>query len=217
LEKQQKLSEERRRKIGTYKYVKSSNRYFTEKLNEYKALIFGFNPVVPVFGRFPLGIEYYSEERMGYELLFHYLRNPFFISHDAVEEVLPYFNGYSFSLRQKFYHKTTTIGMPYFSQELRYTHMRHGTNLNGEPQHGANESKYEYGLLAGTRYIKKHRGKGLTIDFYVGFALGYREFNRKIFFAEGTIDPFDDIHKENFSYSLRLGLNLGYAFNITKR
>ena len=211
VQEQQVLSEQRRAKPGTFVYKKKREGYFSPKMNEFRAYIIGYNPVAPLLNSFPLSLEYYIEERLGYELLLQYLRDPFFKSTSSISEGGLLSEGFSVSVRQKFYHEETKFGVPYFGQELRYTYLTHDTNLAGSELNGAMESKYEYAMLVGIRYFKNRRENGFTVDVFAGFGVGYRDFNQTYVPANSSNDPFSGLNSNNFAYSIRLGFNLGFV------
>lgn len=211
MKEQQELSEKRRAKRGTFVYKKKKESYFSPKINEYRAYIIGYNPVAPLFNSFPLSLEYYMEERLGYELLLQYLRDPFFKSSTAINDGQLLSEGLSVSARQKFYHEETKIGVPYFGHELRFTRLSHTANIAGSLLNGAIENKYEYALMVGVRYFKNRRENGFTMDGFAGFAAGYRDFNQTYVPADPGSDPFSGLNSNNFAYSIRLGVNLGFV------
>ena len=216
VEEQKELSQVRRARVGSSKTIKKKSRYFKTRIHEYKAFIIGYNPIAPLFGSLPISFEYYMEERLGYELAAQYLRNPFFRSFSSVEEGATFSEGYALTFRQKFYHEEGPIGQPYFAHELKYTSLYHSTNIASEPIRGANEQKIEYGVIVGTRYFKNVTSNGFTVDGFIGFGIGYRDFNQTFIPADPTNDPFASLNSNNFAYSIRLGINLGYAFRIKR-
>jgi hypothetical protein len=118
--------------------------------------------------------------------------------------------------RQKYYHKEGLLGQPYFAHELKYTFFYHNANLSGQTIQGAFEQKIEYGVLVGSRYFKNVNANGFTVDGYIGFALGYRDFNKTYVPPDPAADPFRSLNSNNFAYSIRIGVNLGYAFRIKR-
>ena len=211
VEQQQDLSKVRRATRGTFVYKKKKQGHFNGKLNEFRAYIIGYNPVATLFNSFPVSLEYYMEERLGYELLLQYLRDPFFKSSQSIGEGQTLSEGFSASIRQKFYNSELKFGVPYFGHEHRYTYRAFSTTLQDAKVNGAWESKYEYAGLVGIRYFKNRRENGFTVDGFVGFALGYRDY-RQSYEPSGTDgDPFAGINQNNFAYSIRIGVNLGFV------
>ena len=216
VKEQKELSQIRRASAGSSKTIKKKSRYFKKGIHEYKALIIGYNPIAPLLGALPISFEYYLEERLGYELVAQYLRDPFFKSFSSVAEGETFSEGYAITFRQKFYHQEAPIGQPFFAHELKYSSIYHSTNISGQPVFGAHEQKIEYGLLVGTRFFKNVTSNGFTADGFVGFGLGYRDFDNSYSTTDPATDPFSSLNSNNFAYSIRLGINLGYAFRIKK-
>lgn len=216
VEEQQKLSQIRRARAGSSKTIKKKSRYFKKRIHEYKAFIIGYNPIAPLLNSLPLSFEYYLEERLGYELSVQYLRDPFFRSFSSIEVGSTYSEGFAITFRQKFYHEEAPIGQPYFAHELRYTYLTHSSNISNEQVEGASEQKIEYGLLVGTRFFKNVTSNGFTADGFVGFGIGYRDFNKTFSTTDPTTDPFNSLNSNSFAYSIRIGINLGYAFRIKR-
>jgi len=216
VKEQKELSQQRKASAGSFRSTKKKSRYFRSKFHEYKALIVGYNPIAPLVGVFPLSAEYYMEERLGYELAMQYIRNPFFRSFTSVDAGETFAQGYAITFRQKFYHKETPMGQPYFGHELKYTDLYHSTNINNVATFGAHEQKLEYGVIIGSRYFKNVTSNGFTADAYVGFGIGYRLYNQSYVAPLPLTDPFSSLNSNNFAYSIRLGVNLGFAFRIKR-
>ena len=215
-EEQQALSAEKRKvRIGSYSYSNSSSRYFKSKLNEHRAYIVNYNPVAVFYNIFPVALEYYMDQRLGYEVLVQYIRNPFLKDFVGLEDGKTYTQGFSGSIRQKFYQKETEIGVPYFGHELRYTYLQHSTNINQVSTLGAYESKYEYAIIVGVRYFKNKHDNGFTVDIFLGGGLGYRDFN-DTYVTNRLLDPFSNLNSNTLSLSLRAGFHLGYTFKTRK-
>ena len=211
VEEQKTLSEKKRTKRGTFVYKGKRKGYFSPELNEFRGFVIGYNPIATLLNSFPLGLEYYMQERLGYEAYVQYLRDPFFKSINTIGEGQLISDGFSASIRQKFYHKELSLGVPYFGHELRYSYLSHRSKFNDSQINGARESKYEYAVLVGMRYFKNKRDNGFTLDAFAGFAAGYRDFNQTYVPTDPANDPFSSLNSNNFAYSVRLGLNLGFV------
>lgn len=215
-EEQIALSAKKRNvRIGSYSYKSSGNRYFKSKLNEHRAYIINYNPVAVFYNIFPIGLEYYMNERLGYELQIQYLRNPFLKDFTNLEEGRNYSQGFSAAIRQKFYQKGTEFGVPYFAHELRYTLEQHSANISEKSVLGGIESKYEYAVLIGFRYFKNKQDNGFTVDFFLGGGIGYRDF-KDTYSTININDPFTNLNTNSLSLSLRAGFLLGYTFKTRK-
>jgi len=211
------LSEPKRQvKLGSYGYSNNKSKYFSSKLNEHRAYIVNYNPVGVFYNISPFGVEYYMEERLGYELLGQYLRGPFLKSFSSIEDGIVYSEGFSASVRQKFYQRSTDFGVPYFAHELRYTQLQHITNVNNIPSLGVTETKYEYAILVGVRYFKYKQDNGFTADVFLGAATGYRDFDQTFQTTNNFVNPFSNLNSNMLSISLRAGFHLGYTFKTRK-
>ncbi|WP_346759165.1 toxin-antitoxin system YwqK family antitoxin [Agaribacillus aureus] len=193
-------------------------KYFQPRINEFKGIIIASNPAALLIGSVPFSIEYYMQERLGYELFFNYMRDPFFTADSKVDFGELYKRGFAVRFRQKFYQKDQKLGMSYFGHELSFSSATHLANINdpGLPNGSfsieASENKYEYTVIVGNRMMKFAGKPGLTLDLYGGLGLGYRDYNEK-FPAEDTFkEIFKDVRKPRLSIPVRLGINLGYAF-----
>ncbi len=216
-EKEQKVLSAKKRnvRIGSYSYSNSKSRYFKSKLNEHRAYIINYNPVAVFYNIFPFGVEYYMNERLGYELLIQYIKSPFIKSFADIPEGKTYAQGGSASIRQKYYQRSTDFGVPYFAHELRYTILQHLANINEKPVLGGVESKYEYAILIGFRYFKNNQDNGFTVDVFLGTGIGYRDF-KDTFSSINKFDPFSNLNTNPLSLSLRAGFHLGYTFKTRK-
>lgn len=211
-----------------YRYKKRYNRYFTAVINEYRGIIIATDPLAMILGRLPLSLEYYFQERMGYEVQMSVIRDPFFKNGDSVQTNVLYKRGFSLAFRQKFYHKEMGIGMLYFANELRYSNIKHQFNAMDStylpaPMHykvSATENLYEYAFIVGNRWMRlfgetwnvKSKQSGITIDFYLGVSIGYRDFRKNYSENPAYDEIFDDLRQGKFAVNPRFGVNFGYVF-----
>lgn len=188
--------------------------YFKSRPNEFKGVIVACNPIFTFAGYFPVGFEFYNQERLGHEFEFLALRNPFFETDDNVPLGKPFSRGYSVAIKQKFYNPIG-IGMWYFGHELRFTNVGHFVNVplnstNMLLTTNASEQRLEWGLLLGYRLMKNNGSKGFTIDAYTSADFGYRSFDVEskynIFFSE--------VNQSKFSSTFHFGLNIGNVFSF---
>ena len=193
-------------------------KYFQPRVNEFKGIIIATNPAAMFVGSVPFSIEYYMQERLGYELLFNYIRHPFFTDDANVDFEELYKRGFAVRFRQKFYQRDQKLGMVYFGHELSFSSLNHFANINdpglpnGSFSIDAKESRYEYTVLIGNRMMKFAGKPGLTLDVFAGIGLGYRDYSEK-FPPEDTFkEIFSDVRKPKLSIPFRLGINIGYAF-----
>ena len=190
-------------------------RYFTPRVNEYRGVILASNPALSLLGSLPVGLEYYYQERLGYELYFQYLQKPFYKSGNRVSPGELYRQGFSLALRQKFYEEHARYSMFYFGHQISYTNLSHLVNQT-DPNNPAalltyntRESRMEYGLFAGTRLLRDAGNGGLTVDIFAGGSIGYRDF-RKNFTPDPTISAlFDELEQESVSVQFIFGANIG--------
>lgn len=208
-----------------YKFKSYKSRYFDPVINEYKGVILATNPLATIVGQLPLSFEYYIEERLGYEILGTVLRDPFYTASKSVQVNKVYQRGFNISIKQKFYHPEGSFGMFYFGHEVRLTSLRHYANVvdsttipNVANQIHSNETKFEYALYVGDRWMRlfgeryKNNSLGFTIDAYVGFGFGYRLYERKYPSNENYEQIFEDVNDSKFVISPRLGINFGFVF-----
>ncbi|MEO9964644.1 MAG: hypothetical protein ABJF11_02575 [Reichenbachiella sp.] len=204
-----------------YKFKNRKSRYFTSRVNEYKGVIFGSNPLYSVLGYMPLAVEYYLQERQGYELIYTYHRKPFFEGHQKQATGDLFTTGSSLVIRQKFYSKDQTFGMFYFGHLVGADFLKHGTNVSeggtlATHEVNANENRYYYGVFIGDRWLKDPANAGLTIDVYLGVGIGRRSFSPQY---TGTVyDPyFTEVNQTGQYIPIFFGINIGYlGFKKTK-
>jgi len=201
------------------KIPKKKSRYFARKINEFRGFIPSTNPLSPLFGSLPFSLEYYLQERLGYEINASWIRNPFFRQ--------PYINedlrkGISVHLRQKFYQPDQDKGMYYFGHEIRYSNVNHkvvyidSVTANHEMKKiGASEQLYEYSILIGNRLMRDAHSYGYTFDIFVGVGIGYRSVKRH--YDDRILDKkFDRLNFSNVSVPVRIGVHFGYALDKKK-
>ncbi len=204
--------------IPEFLFKNKKSRYFNPKVNEFKGIIIAANPVAMAVGSVPFSIEYYMQERLGYELLFNYMRNPFFVSDDRVDFNELYKRGFAVRFKQKFYQPDQKLGMLYFGHELSFSTVNHFANINdpslpnGAFTLDAKENKYEYALIVGNRMMKYAGKPGLTVDMWAGIGLGFRDYSEKFPPEIAFREIFEDVRRPKFAIPFRLGINFGYAF-----
>ncbi|MEQ8928215.1 MAG: membrane-binding protein, partial [Fulvivirga sp.] len=204
--------------VGAYKYKgKRKFNYFDAKGNEFQGLIMSFNPFATFIGRIPFGMEFYMQERLGHEFEFEGIRDPFFTEDFDVPLGEVFTRGYSVSIRQKFYNKTSrNYALWYFGHELRFSNESHFVNTqnilfpDNVVRASASEQRVEYMLLLGYRLIQNTRDKGFTIDLFVGAGSGYRNFENDPNFSEA----FDSLEKGKITFAYTFGVNFGYNFSF---
>ena len=189
--------------------------HFHPRVNEFRGLIVGGNPLMVFAGRLPLGVEFYLQERLGHEFEFIGIRNPFFESDLDVPAGDRFERGYAVCIKQKLYNPLKT-GMWYFGHELRFTNYGHFINqpvsgTTGEPfTFSSVEQRIEWGVLLGYRLSRSNIREGLTIDAFVSGDIGYRGFDADPKFSA----YFADIDQSRLSTSFHFGLNFGNIFSF---
>lgn len=188
--------------------------YFVVRSNEFKGVILAGNPVLMFAGKFPVGAEFYSEERLGHEFEFIGLRNPFFQADEQVPTDKPFERGYAIAIKQKFYNKER-VGMWYFGHEIRFTNLGHFVNVitplspDNKITLSATDQRIEYGILLGYRIMQRNDGKGFTMDMFASFDAGYRAVDMR----EEYEPMFTSVDQSKFVTSVHLGLNIGHVFS----
>ena len=209
-----------------YKYKNRKIKYFTPRVNEFKGIVLATNPVATTFGLLPLSIEYYLQERLGHEIQYTLIRDPFFTKDAQIAESENYKRGFSIALRQKFYHPDEIFGMFYFGHEIRFSSVNHLANISGNGSGfyyntiDANENTFEYSILVGNRIIKFFGEKwmneadksGFTVDIYGGLGIGYRNYKKNYPDNSDYDQIFKEIDQGKLTVPVRFGINIGYVF-----
>ena len=212
---------------------KKSLRYFERKINERQRLIVGVNPMALLAYRLPISLEYYMQERLGYEAEIGIFRNPFFAGRQKVTRNTVYQRGVFVHLKQKFYHPDARIGMFYFGHQVGLDYLYHYANVAaatppGGPPHQpetsllSKEQRLSYSLLLGTRLIKDsdlvnarivrdRHAQGLTFDLFGGIGIGYRLLHKR--YEHGSLGEQIVGKNENQAFvPFYFGATVGYAF-----
>ncbi len=208
-----------------YKYKSYKSRYFHSVVNEFHGLIMATNPFATVFGRLPFSLEYYFEERLGYEIVATIIKDPFYNSAESIELNKIYDSGFDIAVKQKFYHPEGKLGMFYFGHEVRLTSLKHYANVldsatvnTKKIKLNTQETKFEYALFIGDRWMRlfgernKNNSFGFTIDAFLGFGFGYRLIEKKYPNNPEYDDIYKDINDSRFVISPRIGINFGIIF-----
>ena len=205
--------------IADYVYKRRRFTYFEPGINEFHGLIVGANPLATFFGKLPAALEFYYQERLGYEFEFEAIRDPFYRSGSKVALNDLYKRGYAVAVKQKFYQPDGSWGMWYFGHELRFANLDHFANINSDanPEDrivvSAQEQKIEYVLLLGYRIMAVTNEPGFTLDIFGGVGTGYRSFTQD----KAYEDVFDALPQNNIPLTLRLGINFSYTFSFGKK
>jgi antitoxin component YwqK of YwqJK toxin-antitoxin module len=196
---------------------KRKSRYFTKKVNEKKNFIVSAGPLGILTNQVPVNLEYYFQERLGYEFNFTLYRAPFFRGPATLALNSQYSRGFSLDLRQKLYQKDIDKGMFYYAQELRFTSIDYHVNFSDstgaaiQPLH-AGEQKYEFSFIFGDRIIKDPKKKGWTMDIFAGIGLGYRNISKDYKSTIKIDSYFTKLRESKLTVPVRLGITFGYLF-----
>lgn len=200
-----------------FRLPKKKSRYFSKKVNEFQSIILSSNPFGVFVSKFPINLEYYFQERLGYEVNYTLIRSPFFMSDKYVDYGDLYKRGFSAHIKQKFYQKDEDIGMFYLAHEIRFTNLnnlvriRDSTSTRNYKQLKVDENLLEYSVIFGDRIMKDATQKGWTIDIFVGVGLGLRLINKN--WTGDTFNSyFAELNTRSIAIPFRFGINLGYAF-----
>lgn len=191
---------------------KTGFTYFQPRSNEFRGVIIEGNPVATFAGRLPVGMEFYSQERLGHEFEFVGIRDPFFQADDRIANGKLFQRGYAVTIKQKFYNPVRA-GMWYFGHELRFTNKGHFANIDVNPSStvtvSATEQRFQYGVLLGYRILQRNNAGGFTIDMFASGDIGYRTFDQQDTYASF----FQDMRKSPFVMSAHFGFNIGHMFS----
>ena len=199
-----------------YKFKRRGSRYFQSRINEYRGVILGTNPAWLAGNQLPIAIEYYFQERLGYEIQLTLIRDPFFISDENIGNYTLFKRGSRFSLKQKLYREHGKLGMFYFGHQMAYTYINYqahhpDTLLFPSVKKFGNmiESGFSYGVFIGNRWMKDVGDSGWTIDVFLGLRVAGRSYSRK-FEPDPILDAYFDPSVRSFiHFPVIFGLNFG--------
>lgn len=197
-----------------YLYKNNRLRYFTPVINEYQGVIIGTNPLGMIVDRLPIALEYYRQERSGYQLQFILIRDPFFTANAKVPLEEIYTRGGTIEFLQKFYHADKKYGMWYFGHQVGFSSLVHSVtilDINFLEDFGQlNESRMYYGIVIGNRWVQRRTDAGFTIDAYVGIGAGVRSYVDNYSGNPGFDAAFADVIKGSGYFPVLFGLNIGH-------
>ncbi len=206
-----------------YGYHNRINRYFDEVINEFDGWILSSNPLLFLINRLPVSVEYYQQERLGYELIYEHLRSPFSFDNDiiGIEEV--YYKGHSFSFRQKFYSKASEAGMYYFGHQVKSEILQYGvktqerTGFRNILTSTASENTFTYGWMLGWKVMKDAGDTGLSIDAYTGINIGISSWQLQKINDEPATSIFLQYESEPLIFPVSFGLNIGWTYEKSRK
>ena len=205
-----------------YRFKRRGFKYFEPTINEYRGVIVGTNPAWLFVDQLPIAVEYYIQERLGYELQMDILRDPFFTSDNNIDNYQIYTRGSRLHFRQKFYSPDRTSGMFYFGHELSFKYLNHKVNhldtavANATVTRFGNmiETGYGYGIFVGNRWMKDAGNSGFTIDIFAGVSVVGRSFSKQYLNQSGRVvgildNYFDNEIESAIHFPFQIGLNIG--------
>jgi antitoxin component YwqK of YwqJK toxin-antitoxin module len=204
-----------------YRYKKRTSRYFDERINEYRALILSSNPFWTALGEWPFSVEYYLQERLGYEFRFSIIRHRFFEGANNIAPEQVYTRGMGFTFRQKFYSYEGSYGMFYFGHQISYDIQNHFSNLeqslsNGRQDRiGVEEALGSYGGLIGWRFMESAGESGFTMDAFFGVGIGFRNWHKDYPSPSSYDEIYHDWNQSDLYIPIIFGVNIGWASSNT--
>ena len=219
LSKDFSLNQDNRFDKPEYKFKKRGLRYFQNRINEYRAVILGTNPLWLIDNQLPIAIEYYMQERLGYEIQLDLTRDPFFTSNEKIADYTLFKRGVKINFKQKLYHEDGKLGMFYFGHQVSYNYVNYQVKNHPDTlifptfQKFGNmiESGGSYGIFIGNRWMKDIGDSGWTIDAFVGISVASRSYDRK-FEADPVLDVyFDPKVQPSLHFPVIFGINFGFA------
>lgn len=203
--------------IPEYKYKSKSSRYFDGRINEYKGIIFGTNPLWLLLGELPVSVEYYMQERLGYELEYRLYWDPIFKNSGNIATEDLYNRGNGLTFRQKFYSREKQFGMLYFGHQISFKKVNHRVNILDESvlpfeikKISASETTGTYGILVGWRWMESAGNSGFASDVFFGVNIGIRNWERLYNDTEAYDPFFESINQSRLYTPLTFGINIGW-------
>ena len=199
-----------------YNSGRRRSRHFIPKVNELRGFIVSSNPFSVALSMFPLSVEYYFQDRLGYEITFMVYRHPFFRNHsESIENQRVYTLGNSIDFKQKLYSADHGNGNVYIGQEIRlssydYTvyELEIKDSMTTQNVYKGDATKIEFSLLLGDRffqYYNKHRT--FSLDIFCGIGFGYRVTK-----VPDELLKYNEIKTNKLTIPIRLGFTFGYLF-----
>lgn len=203
-----------------YRYKSRKFKYFVKRNSDYGTIIVQVSPFTMLFGDLQVAVEYNVQERIGYELVIHKLRNPFFSSQYGLGEGDNFFDGFGLDFRQRFYHKDSKWGMPYFGHALQFSNYTRFEEYRSSADNQLNTASMnvntiQYGVFVGSRILQNINDNGFTFDLVAGVSAGYQNVG-DIKNGENVVGLFSSYNNNSFIVKPIFGLSLGYVFGLKK-
>lgn len=213
------------RKVFKYKQTKKwrkNVRWLKPKPNEAKGLILGGNPFAIIANSLPISAEYIIQERQGFQVRYHLIRQPFFLKESQIPTESVYKRGSAVDIIGKIYSRDNDHGMLYWGPSFRLSSVNHFVKAyDSIPESGeinlstlnAQENTYEFAMMFGNRMVRTFKQNSFTFEMYVGVGIGYRDFRKNYDVSNEYFDSlYNDTSQSEFFLPVRLGFSLGYFF-----
>jgi len=190
-------------------------RFYQARINELQGVIVATNPIATIAGGWPVAVEYYWQERLGYQFGVTVLRKPFFAVHKFPKPNRVYTKGIALDLRQKLYYSDKGDGSFYLGQEIRFTSLQframqqvsNDSVILSREHVSGEEKRIELSFLVGNRLFRSFNQNGnWTVDFFAGIGVGAR------FASVPNEDVFKNLRLNSLAIPVRIGLMGGYFF-----
>ncbi len=199
-----------------YRFKNKSLKYFRSRINEYRGIIFSLDASTIPVGKLGMGIEYYFQERLGYEVQAYMIRDPFFENHGDLGFNVSAAQGWQGKFRQKLYSDDGAFGMFYFGHEVGYSQINHrATVLDSAFTFPRSiglelaEERFQYGVFIGNRWMRNAADAGITIDAYIGVGIGWRWFDDNFTNTPEYNQIFSDVDRDKNFFPILFGIQIG--------
>lgn len=193
---------------------------------EKNGLILGTNPLAVINGQLPITLEYYIEARLGHEIGYTYLWDPFLRPRKKIELNELLITGNDFFIRQKFYfkrneHSAASNQRPfevlgYFGHEIRLTRENYDFSsldtLGAINHYQASSQRIEWTPLLGARVLENPAHSGWSFDVVFGVGIGYKTFKENFQSTEQTNNVLNSVRSSGITVPIRVGFSFGYLF-----
>lgn len=209
--------------LPSYNYKarkKSKIRNYNPKYNEYRNFIIAINPLGLVNDRLPIYIEYYIQERLGYNFQQAYIHDPFFSNHGKAGYEDLTLKGLTFSVSERLYRRNRDYGMLYGGFGVQYNNLKYTSKplpsekeLPNDSELNLTNHEMELLLYVGDRIVNRPDRRGPTFDIYLAMGIAYRYQDNDYNTANNYYSSlFNDIDKQGFYIPIHVGLSIGYLF-----
>ena len=168
----------------------------------------------------PVYVEYFIQERLGYQLTYILERVPLLGDHSSLEIEELSKNGFSIGFGQKLYRfNRKEYGMLYGMWDIRYKNLEYKTKTDPELRENIDDTfvsmfnhQMELTFMIGDRMLKSPKVHGPTFDIYMGLGIGYRVQNKGHNDNEYYNSLFSSINNNQWYLPVRFGFSFGYLF-----